>query len=245
MSAFDHILVFGDSLSDNGNAGRASNGPVWVEYLAERFGRVLKPSQLGGTNYAVGGARLDPHSGDRNLRAQADLYLRTPRPNGRTLHIVYGGANDVLNAIGAHHGEKMIAAAVESFGSIVADLARSGATDVLVPNLPDVGITPVVRARGPQAVEEARRLVGRFNAAFEQALSGFAQDSGIRLHRLDIWQMGERVQMDPAAFGFADVINPCGEQHDCDGYLFWDDVHPTTRAHQRMAEAAVQVLVSP
>jgi len=28
MLAFDQIVVFGDSRSDNGNAGRASNGPV-------------------------------------------------------------------------------------------------------------------------------------------------------------------------------------------------------------------------
>jgi outer membrane lipase/esterase len=32
---FDHLIVFGDSLSDIGNAGRFSNGPVWVEQLAE------------------------------------------------------------------------------------------------------------------------------------------------------------------------------------------------------------------
>ena len=71
---FDHIVVFGDSLSDTGNAGRFSNGPVWVEQLAARLEVALMPTQAGGLNFAVGGARLDPLSGPHSLRAQADLF---------------------------------------------------------------------------------------------------------------------------------------------------------------------------
>src|SRR3954447_10512298 len=58
--AFEHLVVFGDSLSDTGNAGRFSNGPVWVEYLADRLGLKLSPSQRGGSNFAGRGARLAP-----------------------------------------------------------------------------------------------------------------------------------------------------------------------------------------
>jgi phospholipase/lecithinase/hemolysin len=54
---FGHIVVFGDSLSDTGNAGRFSNGPVWVEQLAARLEVALRPAQAGGLNFAVGGAR--------------------------------------------------------------------------------------------------------------------------------------------------------------------------------------------
>jgi outer membrane lipase/esterase len=99
-SGFEQIVVFGDSLSDSGNAGRFSNGPVWVEYLAERLGLVLQPSRAGGSNYAVGGARLDPQSGSNSLRAQADAYLRCSRASSGALYIVYGGANDVPAAVG-------------------------------------------------------------------------------------------------------------------------------------------------
>src|SRR5215217_7794985 len=88
MLAFDHVVVFGDSLSDAGNAGRFTNGPVWVEYLAQKLGLPLNPARAGGTNFAVGGARLDPRSGDTSLRAQASAYLRTSRPRGRTLYVV-------------------------------------------------------------------------------------------------------------------------------------------------------------
>src|SRR5262245_981433 len=67
------IVSFGDSLSDVGNfyaatgglsppsppydAGRFSNGPIWIEYLAHNLG-IAAPttSSSGGTDYAYGGA---------------------------------------------------------------------------------------------------------------------------------------------------------------------------------------------
>ena len=114
----DRIVVFGDSLSDSGNAGRSSNGPVWVEYLAKRFGVALKPSRAGGLNFSVGGARLSRDSGPISLRAQADAYLRSNDRAANTLHIVYGGGNDVLEALGHPHADAMIRAAVESPGPL-------------------------------------------------------------------------------------------------------------------------------
>ena len=245
IPAFDQIVVFGDSLSDNGNAGRSSNGPVWVEYLSERLGLTLKPSRTGGLNFAVGGARLDPGSGNTSLRTQANAFLGSSRPPGRTLHIVYGGGNDLLAAVGDPQAKTIIDAAVTSLMSIVADLAKQGATDILVPNLPGIGITPAVRARGSQAVEAGNKLAERFNSALDQSLSGFAGRTDVRLHRLDVWQLAERVQADPAAAGFVDITNPCNQRRSCEGYLFWDNVHPTTQAHRRLAVAAAQVLDRP
>lgn len=70
-AAVSSFYVFGDSLSDGGNAyalagatflpppyaQRFSNGPVAAEYLAANLGLGgFAPSALGGTNYATGGA---------------------------------------------------------------------------------------------------------------------------------------------------------------------------------------------
>jgi phospholipase/lecithinase/hemolysin len=241
-SAFDQFVVLGDSLSDSGNAGRASNGPVWVEYLAERYGVVLRPSGLGGSNFAIGGARLNARSGPSNLRAQADLYLRTSRPAPGTLHIVYGGGNDVLGALGHPDGDEMIDAAASSLRSIVSDLIGAGAADILVPNLPDVGMTPAVRGQGREAVEAATQLTHRFNVALDHALEGFPSRPGVRLHRLDVRSLVERVQRNPTSVGLVDVTTPCSGLRTCEGYLFWDGVHPTTRAHERLAETALDIL---
>jgi phospholipase/lecithinase/hemolysin len=244
-SAFDHIVVLGDSLSDNGNAGRFSNGPVWVEYLAERLRLPLRPSRMGGSNYAVGGALLDYRSGDTSLRAQATAYLRGSRRGGRILHIVYGGGNDLLATVGKARADAAVEAAIASLRSILLDLASQGATDVLVPNLPGIGITPAVRAHGAQATEAADTLAKQFNSALGQALSGLAGSVGLRLYLLDVWEMAERVRADPAAQGFIDITTPCSQHRRCEGYLFWDGIHPTTEAHRRLADAAAELLWHP
>jgi phospholipase/lecithinase/hemolysin len=240
--AFERIVVFGDSLSDNGNAGRFSNGPNWVEHLADRLRVSLKPSQSGGTNLAVGGAHLDPRSGPSSVRAQADRYLRDANSAGRTLYIVYGGGNDLLGSIGSPEGAAAVERATASLRSIVSDLARHGATDILVPNLPDVGITPAVRARGARALAQARDLTAGFNTALDQVLAPYAGCPTLRGHRLDVHAIGERVRADPASFGFSNVTQGCSALSTCDGHLFWDDVHPTTHAHARLAEAAFSIV---
>ena len=242
-AAFEWMIVIGDSLSDTGNAGRFSNGPVWVEQLGSRLGVTVRPSTMGGSNFAYGGARLDPHSSPTSLRAQTDLYLSRPRESGRTLHVVFGGGNDILAAVGAPEAARMVEEAAASLGSIVADLAREGATDILAPTLPDVGMTPAIRSRGAAAVAEARALSDRFNAAVDDALRKARSHGGFRLHRLDIHAMAERARADPSEFGFSDVTTPCRDLASCEGYLFWDDVHPTTRAHARLAEAAYGLLL--
>ena len=237
-AAFERIVVFGDSLSDTGNAGRFSNGSVWVERLAERFALALRPSDVGGDNFAVGGARLDPRLGPRNLRAQADAFLGTRRSKGRTLYIVWGGGNDLLAAVGTADGPVRVDRAVASLKSIVADLVAHGATDILVPNLPDIGMTPAIRARGSQAVAEAGWLADRFNGALDRALADIGREPDVRLHRLDVRAMAERARADPADVGFVDVTTPCVDLDSCEGHLFWDQVHPTARAHAHLAEAA-------
>jgi outer membrane lipase/esterase len=236
------MVVFGDSLSDSGNAGRFSNGPNWAEQLAERLKVPLRPSQAGGTNFAVGGARLDAASGPTSLRNQADLYLRRAKPAGRVLHIVYGGGNDLLGVAGAPDGHSAVERAVRSLKTIISDLAHQGATDVLVPNLPDVGITPAVGARGERALAQARALTHSFNAALDAVLRSIGDFPNLRVHRLDVYGMGERVRANPSALGFSNITSSCNTLASCDGYLFWDHIHPTARAHARIADAAFRIL---
>lgn len=240
-TAFDQLVVFGDSLSDMGNAGRFSDGPVWVEQLAEKLKLPLTPSERAGQNFAVGGARIE--AGPQSLRAQVDRFLEQPRPPRQTLYIVWGGANDIFAALGQFDALSELDAAAASLKSVLADLIAHGASDLLVPNIPDVGITPEVRANGSKAVEEARRLTDHFNRAVERHLVDLASSaSGIRLYRFDVAAMAEQARKNPGSFGFIDIGTPCRGSARCGEYVFWDEIHPTTAAHARLAEAALVAL---
>ena len=74
--SYTRLVVFGDSLSDNGNLyavtggtqplsppyyqGRFSNGPVFTELLGFNAGRYTAGAPVtGSVNYAFGGARTD------------------------------------------------------------------------------------------------------------------------------------------------------------------------------------------
>lgn len=235
---FTGLVVLGDSLSDSGNAGRFSNGPVWAEHLAGGLGLALRPASAGGTNYAVGGARAE--GGSFGVPAQLAAYLARGVDSG-ALHVVYAGGNDILAALWVPEGEAAARRAAAAVGRAVAALAEAGAAWILVPNLPDVGLAPAVRGHGAGAAGAARRLTEVFNAELAAALRAVEDRHGLAIWRLDVFALAERVVGDPAAAGFRDVRTPC-QGGDCDGALFWDSLHPTTAAHARLGAAALEVL---
>lgn len=251
--AYDGIVVFGDSLSDTGNAAgaRFSNGPVWVEHLARHFSLPVEPAISGGTNYAVGGARAHDPASPYNLRVQADRYLAEEpdrRSVGRTLFIVYGGANDLLAAVSGQDPVLLATNAVRVLGGIADDLASAGAGTILMPNLPDLAKVPAVRQFGPTVGRIASRVTEGFNLALDELLAGVEARHGMRIVRLDVHGLVERVFQDPRLLGEPGVnlTDPCAGGgricSDPDRYIFWDQVHPTAFGHARLAGAALDVL---
>ncbi len=251
---FERIVVFGDSLSDSGNAGRFSNGPVWVELVARYLHVELSPATLGGTNFAVGGALVEGPPGSQSLREQARSYLERRRRGtnaddpARTLYVVFGGANDIFAAMQGPAPDRAVTRAADTVARIVADLmAQADARTFLVVNLPNVGAAPAVRAAGPEAVRAGRMLSVAFNAALDRVLRAVGAQSSVlvTIRYLDLFALSERVFAEPQRFGFRNVTDPCclrgGE--DPGGFLFWDEIHPTAAAHARLAEAAIAALL--
>jgi len=233
---------------------------VWVEQLAAALPAhpAVTASLQGGTNYAYGygntfnGTTVFNVTGTPftiivdNVGQQIDDYLAThPKIDNHTLFVVWGGANNLTEAVGGPNAVQMIVnGAIAQVGNIQR-LINAGATQFLVPNLPNLGSVP------------------RFNmsptdsAAFNQAsvLYNATLDTGVSLlpilnfgrrvtiHRFDVYSLLKNIIAQPGNYGLLDVTNSSqSELVDPDYFLFWDDLHPTTRGHNLLGQAALKVI---
>lgn len=262
---FSHLMVFGDSLSDTGNyyqmsggsppapyaSGRFCNGPIWVEYLSADLGMDYQPAD----NFAVGGATtgiLNSNDGfagkqypgllDEIAAFQAGASISEPK---RALYVVEAGANDFFVALATQESQgTLIADGVNNTVSAVQRLWASGARLILVMNVPDLGVTPMAKSleMGPQL----SALCAGYNQVLGQALDNLAK-SGIPTIRLDAFKVLSEMANTPAAYGFSNVavpflLAPAGSSPG--QFLFWDSVHPTTGAHEVLADEAVAQLLA-
>lgn len=259
------IVVFGDSLSDTGNAfqatlhqtppsppyfdGRFSNGPVWVEDFAQQFGLRVTPAIERGTNFAVGGAKVG--KGADSLKDQVEAYLTLETLRGRlrsdpeALFVVFGGGNDISDALNSANPTEVIDTAAANIGDIIDTLVKDGAVNFLVPNLPNKGLTPAARGRGTQAEEQTLSI--EFNTALDTVLASAAARHAINLVRVDLFALLQTAVSTPPAFGFTDASDSCLVQqsgafkacNNPDVFVFWDDIHPTATAHAIIAKIAL------
>lgn len=236
------VIVYGDSLSDNGNLytavgyppspyynGRFSNGPVAVEQLATLLNATIYDFAWGGATSGIGNY-LD--GGSQTTFGAFGLPGMFPEVSGSSslvsslnsssaLFVVWGGANDFLTG-----GSP--AQAASDIDSIVSSLQSAGATHILVPNMPNLGLTPDYYG---DAVATAYAV--DFNALLEASLPSGAT-------YFDTFSLMQQIENNPAAYGFTDVTDPCFNGVSvCSNpsqYLFWDGFHPTTQADAILAD---------
>ena len=194
---YTRLVVFGDSLSDNGNLyaatagasptsppyfqGRFSNGPVFTELLGFNAGRyALGAPVTGSVNYAFGGARTDSSAFPPGMRNQLLAYTGGGGTFGANdLVSVLGGANNIFQAVPgaaaspATAQATMQAVATSAAGDvnfIVNSIAGSGAGTILVTNLPRLGITPQFAASNPLVGPTGSALADFSGTTFNSAL---------------------------------------------------------------------------
>jgi phospholipase/lecithinase/hemolysin len=271
-NGFSQLVVFGDSLNDTSNMveltggvfpappayayGRQSNGPVWVEYLADQLGLADHV-----VNYAVAGAMTRPAPAvptgnvfsntfagleGTDVTSQVLDYLEDANwtADPAALYVLEGGSNDFPrvadpSVIVAHLLQSLVA------------LQMSGAKHILLVTLPDLGKTPrvVLGELTGQLPPGTSAFVSAATAQLNQALLAWLPAytlPGVTITIGDMHSFLNDVVASPAAYGLTNVTEPYlmfGAGEDPSTWLFWDDVHPTTVGHRIFAERAAASLL--
>jgi phospholipase/lecithinase/hemolysin len=237
--------------------------------MAAGLGVNLQPSSKGGTNNAIGGAATgyvptlpgtsgpDPTNNyattfdvpfaplfaGQGIDAQVSAFLTTGAvfDPATSLFVLWGGPNNFF----INPSAATAIQAAQDLASYVLGLYAGGARLFLVPNMPDLSLTPSGRAQGDDARAGLHLLSTVFNGLLKEAMDGLATLPEITLVQFDTFAYLNQVIAAPAAFGLTNVTDACVVQTGAtsfelcstpDSYLFWDGAHPTAAAHRSLGQ---------
>ncbi|MCY4385417.1 MAG: autotransporter domain-containing protein [Nitrospinae bacterium] len=195
--SFSNVVVFGDSLSDSGNAAAASGlplppgtsfttnpDPVWAEIVAEAFGASGAYSLAGGPNYAFAGACMNPATpcdvdDSPTVTEQIGMHLAARGGNldPNALYTIWGGLNDIADSALSNPATALghVIAAADVNAAQIRRLREAGARHVVVFNMPDASLAPFAVALGPANQAGLRALVDQYN---QKLYAGIRENEG-------------------------------------------------------------------
>jgi outer membrane lipase/esterase len=282
------LVVFGDSLSDNGRLfaltgspsqpygfeynrlgkvvkyfpGRFTDGQNWVDYfpkVARFFGVDIStvspffkgPLKAGDntTNFAVGGAT----SGDFNVQnkppiifpgfsAEIRTYLDAVNLRASTddLYVIWIGANDFAAPNPSPQ------TTVDNIRAGIAALAKAGAKHFIVISIPEIFLTPEVKALPAPEIVAVKQFVAAVNVLLAVDLPLSARTGRIDVKFVDINTIFVPIVLESPFFGFSNSVGAAFDPSapisafnpvfDPDDYVFWDGFHPTTKVHRFAAD---------
>lgn len=269
QNSLDGVVVFGDSLSDNGNLykmtqgkvlgapyylGRCSNSYVWVEILTKELH--FSPQQL--DDRAIAGAQTNGSHPPGAIQ-QIQRYIgENPTLDPNRLYILWiGGNNYLYHPFGRSH---RVNKTISDINKAITLLAKHGARYILVPNLPDIGANPLaakLQQKHPHLGLKANltQLSLKHNEKLAKDLPALQKKLGpnVEILMMNDYALMETVEVDPSKYGIKNLHDACYNASklfqgggtvckDPNQYLFWDAVHPTFTGHEALAGLALQTL---
>lgn len=255
-SPFSAIYIIGDGFSDTGRTsavisfppgyyapGRMSNGALWIEYFAPLVRLPYNPLDNFAWEGATTGAANEWALDNTGMSSQLKEYqaLTQLRMDPNALYVVFGSTHDIKLITSHRMGEKDTVDALnngtKNLSDIVSELYQYGARNVVVVNLPDLGLTPY--ARSLQIFVFATQFSATFNRLLDQKLAVL----GYPIAKVNLFDLSRDFADKPKKYGFTNVTEQSAPDFTKgESYLFWDQLHPTTRAHRYIADEVFQAV---
>jgi phospholipase/lecithinase/hemolysin len=242
-----------------------TNGVTAVTHLAKLLGLPLKPSlhldgTVDGNNFAVAGARA---AGNAGIDFNWQLALFFEHYNGKApadiLYVIFLGGNDVrdMRDLPEKAATALLNKATNNIQSALSRLTALGATHFLVVNSPDVGSLPETHALAatgkPNLVRYASQRTSLFNKKLAQTVAQINKKKNVNIVLFDLLSFFKGLGNNGKAYNFNNTQQACYSSAvfqyypTCDNakmnsFLFFDEIHPTQRVHERLGRALFSVV---
>jgi phospholipase/lecithinase/hemolysin len=150
---------------------------------------------------------------------------------------VSGGAPKQTNPDG------LIDNGINNIDTLIKALASDGASQFLVPNMPDLANTPLFRSYPSDFRDFLSGVTVTFNNKLEPMLQSLDTTlPGVEITRFQTDDLFANVITNPSSYGFENVTDACMNislSTICSNpsrWLFWDDFHPTTAGQRLIAQ---------
>lgn len=171
--------------------------------------------------------------------------------NPSSLVVLWAGPNNLFSALDSA-ADPVAAMSLALFNLQLAaqQLYLDGARTILMPNMPNIGLTPFGLSLGAAASAQLTGISVGFNAGLHLLADALnAADPGLNILEFDTFSLLNSLINSPADYGFSNVTQPCFNGAavcaNPDSYLFWDSVHPTTSAHQVIGDRFTTTVPEP
>lgn len=279
------IVVFGDGLSDAGRwgkltsgayppsppfyEGRWTNGPVWIEIVAQKYNLTPEPEN----NFALGGATSGYYNINENIRnllgldstiklngllGQVEEYLNKHQSaDSEAMYVLWAGGHDLGSYLDYGQPDIKQYPVAGNIEMAIELLKSAGAKYFFIGNMPDMGASPAYSGTDKQML--ASQLSKELNQGLAMLASKLTNDS-IQMLLFDADKLFKEAVTNPDKFGFKyvdesflpfdfiDFGNPLSksaelkDERNPDEFMNWWAVSASAAMHRIIADSAFAMM---
>ncbi|KAI8079700.1 GDSL lipase/esterase [Gilbertella persicaria] len=259
---FEQLVVYGDSVTDNGNVyratnktypasppyyqGRFSDGPVWLEYVSQYLSIPVQDNGYGGAT-----TNADDMTAIRNnftvpgfIQQVETIHVNT----AETLYMVEIGGNDLIGLLypGAffddHYPNYDIHRISDNLiQGIQLLINKYQAQDIVLMNIPSLDVFPGIEQK---LKKQAAQLVIDYNQLVKDKIQSI---KGARIQIFDFYSWVQQQMQKAKQYNMItdtacyDDVTSCNTPGN---YFFWDTFHFETKVHKALSVSILKMLKS-